>query len=141
MKKSIILFSFMLCFLAGRTQSNGVPDTLVHLQSLVANKAQYVGKPFSMLKADLLLDIKYFFSVSSIPHRKDLEIYTYFAFYYPSNRNELYLTYPRFEIKWLHPLNADQSFILWKNNNGGGWTNAVANFYQHGIIADIKIEE
>ena len=43
-----------------KAQTYGVPDTLAYLLSIVSNKAQYIGQPFSVLKNNLQIQIKYF---------------------------------------------------------------------------------
>ena len=48
----------------------------------------------------------------------------------------MYLTYPYLRITWMSLLNANQSQTLYKNNDGGGWSSAVAAFYANGIITD-----
>lgn len=124
-----------------KAQSTGVPDTLAYLQTIVANKANYIGQPFSVLKSHLQIELKYFHPRRGIVHDTNKETSTHFSFYFPQSADEMYLTYPCLVIYWQTPLNANQSFSLYNTNNGGGWTAAVANFYANGIIADIKVRE
>lgn len=119
----------------------GVPDTLAYLQSIVANKTQFIGQPFSVLRDSLKIQIKFFSIGRGIWYNTSKETSTDFAFYFPQTADEIYLTYPFLKIYWQTPLNANQSDTLWNNNNGGGWSAAVASFYASGIIADIKVRE
>ena len=59
MKKIIIILFFVLIAFAknAKAQTSGVPDTLAYLQSIVANKAQYIGQPFSVLKNSLKFNL------------------------------------------------------------------------------------
>lgn len=117
-----------------------MPDTLAYLQTIVANKAQYIGQPFSVLLNNLQIQIKYFSPFASIHHNKSKETSTLFSFYFPLSVADHYLSYPRLEIYWQPYLNAIQSNILFDNNNGG-WVPTVVSYYTSGIIADIQILE
>lgn len=144
MKKILIIlfvtFSSTLLTKAD-AQTYGVPDTLAYLQSIVVNKAQFIGQPFSVLRDSLEIQIKYFHPRRGIVHNVSKETSTRFGFYFPVVANDMYLTYPSLEIYWQPHLNATQSDILWESNNGGAWSTAVANFYANGIITDIKVVE
>ncbi len=138
MKKTIIVLSFFLFTHVATTKAQ-VPDTLAYLQNIVNNKSTYVGMPFSTLMNNLQIQIKFFSPFPSLPYDKTKETSTDFGFYLSTSNEDYYLTYPRLEIYWQTPLNANQSYIIWNNNNGGGWAaNAIA-FYNSAIIADIKI--
>lgn len=89
----------------------------------------------------LKIQIKHFWPNRSIVYDITKEPSTQFSFYFPQSADEAYLTYPCLEIYWQTPLNASQSDVLWKSNNGGGWSSAVAVFYASAIISDIKIRE
>jgi hypothetical protein len=136
----IITFSSVLSTKAD-AQPYGVPDTLAYLQSIVANKAQFVGQPFSVLQDSLKIQIKFFSPFARIPHDKTKETSTSFSFYFPQTAEEIYLTYPALEIYWQPYLNANQSHSLYNFNDGGSWSTSVADFYANAIIADIKIVE
>jgi hypothetical protein len=118
-----------------------VPDTLAHLQTIVANKAFYIGKPFSVLGDSLKIQIKFFSPFASIHYAIAKETSTFFGFYFPQNEEEMYLTYPGLEIDWQPYLNATQSRIHYTANNGGGWSNVMADYYSKGMISDIRILE
>jgi hypothetical protein len=143
--KKIFFILILLTILHSKSvnaQVNGVPDTLAYLQTILANKAQYVGQPFSVLYNSLQLQVKFFSPFASIPYAKNKETSTSFSFYFPvDSHDDFYLTYPKLEVCWQIPLNANQSDILWQSNNGGGWSTVVSNFYANGIIADIKVRE
>ncbi len=51
----LIILLFVLTAFAkdAKSQTSGVPDTLAYLQSIVANKTQFIGQPFSVLKSSL----------------------------------------------------------------------------------------
>ena len=66
---------------------------------------------------------------------------TSFAFYFPQNADDMYLTYPCLEIYWQNPLNANQAFSIYNTNNGGGWSATVYNFYKDAIIKDVRVRE
>ena len=121
-----------------KAQSGGVSDTLAYLQTILTNKSQFIGQPFSSLLDTLQIQIKYFSSNTRV-HDKSKETDTHFGFRFPQNADEIYLTYPGLEISWAPYLDANQSDILWENNNGGGWSSAAANFYNNSIIADIRL--
>ncbi len=54
----IILFFVLTGFIKNvNAQTTGVPDTLAYLQSIAANKSQYIGQPFSKLMDRLTLPI------------------------------------------------------------------------------------
>ncbi len=145
MKKILIIlfvtFSSMLMTKV-KAQNYGVPDTLAYLQSIVTNKAQFIGRPFSKLQDSLKIQIKFFSPFARIHHDKTKETSTSFSFYFPQDGlDDFYLTYPSLEIYWHPYLNATQSDILWEDTNGGGWSTSVINFYANGIISDIKVRD
>ncbi len=142
MKKILLILAIILANTENAKAQTGVPDTLAYLQSVVDNKAQYIGQPFSTLLNNLQVQIKYFHPRRHIIYDISKETSTRFAFYFPQDGlDDYYLTYPSLEISWQTSLNANQSDIFWNNSDGGGWTTAVANFYSSGIIADIKIRD
>lgn len=109
------------------------------MQTIIANKSQYIGQPFSTLLSNLQIQVKYFHLRRGIIHNISKETSTRFSFYFPQTSNEMYLTYPSLEIYWQIPLNANQSDSIWETNNGGGWNSTVSAFYANAIIADIKL--
>ena len=140
--KQILIIILLSVSIAKETQAQvGVPDTLAYLQTIVANKSQYIGQPFSILLNNLQIQVKFFSPFASLPYNKYKETSTSFAFYFPQSTDDYYFSYPRLRVSWQSYLDANQSDILWKNNNGGGWTTAVANFYANAIISDIQIRE
>ncbi len=143
MRKNIIISLGLILVTVAKTnaQGSGVPDTLAYLQSIVANKTHFVGQPFSKLFDSLQIQIKFFNPFAGIHHDKNKETSSSFAFYFPQTPDEIYLTYPSLEIYWQPYLNASQSDTLYSQNNGGGWSTAVYNFYKNAIIADIQVRE
>lgn len=141
MKKIFVILLFLTTLVFSKENKAQVPDTAAYLQSLVSSKAQFVGQPFSVLMDSLKIQIKYFSPFGAIPHDKNKETSTSFSFIFPQTEDDLYLTYPKLEIYWQSYLNAIQSWELYKNNSGGGWSSAVAAFYANGIVVDIKIRD
>ena len=116
-------------------------DTLAYLKSIVSNKANYVGRPFSTLLTDLQIQIKFFSPFAGKSQDKSKETSATFSFYFPQSVDEIYLTYPCISITWSPYLNADISRGLYKKYNGGGWQQEVIDFYSSAIIADIEVVE
>lgn len=142
MKKIITTLFFTACLISVlNTRAANTKDTLSYLQSIVANKANYIGQPFSVLLNNLQIQIKHFSPIAIIQEDKNKETATFFSFYFPQSAEEIYLTYPCLRISWQTSLNAATSRSLYKTNNGGGWTQAVVDFYKNAIIKDIDIFE
>ncbi len=142
MKKILIILVIVIANTKNiDAQTYGVPDTLTYLQNIVANKTQFIGHSFSTLYNSLQIQIKFFSPFASIAHDMTKETSTSFSFYFPQSEDEMYLSYPKLRISWQPYLDIGQSLILYKNNNGGGWSITVANFYANAIIADIQIRE
>ena len=74
------------------------------------------------------IQIKHFSGNADIVYDISKETSTSFGWYFPQNSDEMYLTYPRLRISWHIPLDARQSDILYRSNNGGSWTSAAADF-------------
>jgi len=142
MKKVILAILFVICLSKVTNAHVGATnDTLTYLQSIVANKANYIGKPFSTLLNNLQIQIKHFSPIANISYDKSKETATFFSFYFPQSANEIYLTYPCLRISWEPYLNATNSSYLFSKYNGGGWTQEVIDFYKNAIIKDIDIFE
>jgi hypothetical protein len=144
MKKIIAILIIILCsgnmaFAAGTIKPK--TDTLAYLKSIVANKANYVGRPFSALLTDLQIQIKYFCPIGGLSQDKSKETHSMFSFYFPQSVEEIYLSYPYLSITWSPYLNADISHGLYKKYDGGGWQQEVIDFYSSAIIADIIVIE
>jgi hypothetical protein len=143
MKKIFIILTLvtLLSVKHANAQTTGVTDTLAYLQNIVAHKSQFIGQSFSVLLDSLQIQIKFFSPFASIPHSKNKETSTSFAFFFPVTENDLYLAYPMLDISWQPYLNATQSSTLYTQYDGGGWAPEVAMFYGSGIIADIQVRE
>jgi hypothetical protein len=142
MKAALIGLLFITCFLPVlHAQSVNVQkiDTFGYLRTIVAHKANYIGKPFSTLLNDLQIQIKRFAPIGSIPSDTTRETSTSFSFYFPQSAAEYELTFPKLNISWEPYLNATASRYLFRKNNGGGWTQEVINFYSTAIIKDMDI--
>lgn len=140
MKKIIIalLFTVFLSKASNATVAEA-PDTLTYLQSIISNKANYIGKPFSTLLNDLQIQIKFFSPFASLHHDMTKETSTTFSFYFPQTADDLYLTFPKLKILWNPYLNANTSNYLYSKYNGGGWTQEVIDFYKTAVIKDMDI--
>jgi len=118
MKKIILIpILYISIFKNANSQTVPVTDTLAYLQTIVTNKANYIGHPFSTLANSLQIQIKSFFPFASLPYDKTKETSTDFSFYFPLNVDELYLTYPYLVIYWQPFLNTNQSNIIQQTND------------------------
>jgi hypothetical protein len=143
MKKILIA---LFCIIAidqkdGNAQIPLVNDTLDYLETIVNRKAEFIGRPFSVLKDSLQFQIRYFHPREGIVYDITKETSTKIAFYFPQVADDMYLTYPSLEIYWQTALNATQSNELYRQTDGGGWSSTVAAFYSNAIIKDIKLRE
>lgn len=139
--KKIIYLLFIVSILSIReVNAQSVPDTLAYLQTIVANKSQFIGQPFSVLKNSLQIQIKYFQPFAAINHYKNRETSTSFAFYFPNNADELYLTFPKIEVYWEPYLNIVESLGIAQGNRGV-WSPAAEDFYANGVIRDIRLRD
>ncbi len=138
----VIFFIFTLSLINNKViaQTTGVSDTLAYLQTIVANKSQYIGQPFSVLLGNLQVSIKYFTPFGSLSQDITKETSTEFSFYFPQTASGIYLTYPSLRISWepyLDNINAHSLF----NQYNGGWFSPVLLHYSTAVIADIQIRE
>ncbi len=140
-KLCLIIFIYLLTNNIVKSQVTNERDTLGYLKTIESNKANYIGKPFSVLLKDLKFQIKFFSPFASLPYDKTKETSTSFSFYFPLTEHEIYLTYPCLEIYWLTPMNATQSTSMYSIYRSVGWNDEIASFYKTGIIADIKVIE
>ena len=141
MKKTILIL-ILSSAIFGNAGAQATPgtDTLGYLQNIVSNKANYIGHPFSTLQSNMQIQIKHFWPNASLSYDRTKETSTQFAFYFPQNAEEIYLTYPCLEISWQPYLNKSESNITRQSNNHRGqWNSAAASLYANCIIADIKV--
>jgi hypothetical protein len=122
-------------------QNYGVPDTVAYLQSIVANKALFIGKPFSILRDSLKIEIRKFNPISEISYDTRKETSTAFSFYFPQTVNDFNLSFPKLIVSWVPYLDANRSRINYNTSNGGGWSTAIADYYKTGIVSDIRVLE
>lgn len=139
--KIIIIVLFIFVTSTSPKAQMGVTDTLVYLKSIVQNKAQYIGQPFSKLKDSLQIEIKFYFPFASLPYDKIKETSTAFAFCFPPTEEEIYLTYPHLEIYWQTHVDAYQSRTLRSQYRTVGWNTIISDHYSANLIADIKVRE
>ena len=139
MKKKIIssLIILMLFVSKSDAQPAGVPDTLAYLQTIVANKAQFIGQPFSVLLSHLQVQVKYFSPFGKIHHQKDKETSTGFGFYCPNAPNEAYKIFPLLSVSWYPYLSITTSDSL--RTLYGCWASPISTYYSQAIVSDIHI--
>jgi hypothetical protein len=114
-KVCLIIFIYLFTNTIVKSQVTNVLDTLGYLKTIESNKANYIGKPFSVLLKDLKIQINYFSPFASLPYDKTKETSTSFCFYFPLTEHEIYLIYPCLEIYWITNMNATQSISLHRN--------------------------
>lgn len=146
MKRIITILLLIICFgSVSNVRASAVPDninkidTLLYLKGIVGNKANYIGKPFSVLLNDLQIQIKRFSPISGLSRDISKETETLFSFYFPQSIDEFHLTRPCLRVSWQPYLNATTSTNLFVKHNGGGWVQEVIDFYANAIIEDIDI--
>lgn len=140
MKRIIFIFLITISVFAGDTKAQAVPDTLAYLQTIVNNKGNYVGQPFSVLLNQMPIQIKYFIPLPGSSCNRYKECVTSFSFYFPQNSEQKNLTYPRLDISWQTPNNQSQSLSLYFQLNGA-FDPIVSSYYSSGLISDIKLRE
>ena len=128
----------VISFSKADAQTTSVPDTLAYLQTIVANKAQYIGQPLSLLLNHLQIEVKEFGPIGGIHHQKDKETSTSFGFYCPIGSNDLYKLSPALRVYWNPYLNKSSSMWLF-SQFGGCWAPQVYNHYANEIVRDIDI--
>ena len=115
MKKILIVLSLLLIICAYANAQ--VPDTSAYLQQIVANKSTYIGKPFSTLEKDLIINIQYFSPFADITYDTNKETSTLFRFIKPQTDEDF--SGPILEILWDPYLEISKSETLWNKNDGG----------------------
>lgn len=142
MKKKIfsLFIVLTLFFSKANAQTIGVPDTLAYLQTIIANKAQYIGQPLSLLLNNLQIEIKHFSPFGGIHHQKDKETSTSFGFYCPTGANDRYRLFPALDISWNPYLNKVNSMSFY-SLFGGCFSPQVYSHYANEIVRDIDIIE
>ena len=142
MKNIIVALFFTFSALTNDAKAQTVPpisDTLTYLQSIVNNKAYFIGHPFSVLMDSLQIQIKFFSPFAKIHHDNNKETSTSFSFYFPITHEEMYLTYPKLEVFWQPYLNINQSLIFYNQFRSVGWNPTIKSHYSSGIITDIRV--
>jgi hypothetical protein len=141
MKKALLILVLFFACKNTTAIAQGVPDTLQYLKTIVQNKSQYIGQPFSKLLADLKIGIIYFnYNIRPVPYDRSKERSSAFSFYFPARNEDFNLAYPFLEIIWKEPLNALRSGSIY-DQSGGRFSSEARLFYLSGIIEDIKILE
>ena len=114
---------------------NAQIDTLNYLKQFEANKAQYIGKPFSTLLKDMTqIQPKFVFSHSSFQKKND-KIFTNFKF----NSLDIYKSSAIIlSIDWQTPIPTKDTNYF-QNKNKCVFTDDEKSFYGNKIIKDIKV--
>ena len=139
--KKVLLILVVFLHAKAQLRAQGVPDTLQYLKTIVQNRSQYIGQPFSKLLKDLEINIQYFSPDGGIWHDRSKETSTSFSFYFPTRAEDINLAYPFLKIIWKDPLNALQSGSIYDQSDRGRFSSEARLFYLSGIIEDIKILE
>ena len=141
MKKQIIISAVIGVFFLFSSrilwaQQQTWKDTLNHLQQIVVSKANYIGKPFSVLEGDLKFKIKSFSPFGAGNRYEE----TSTTFYFIPIRKHKDFSYPRLRIFWIHPLDMRISDSLYSKDtkNLGAWNKETGAFYSSAIISDIR---
>ncbi|MFD2575279.1 hypothetical protein ACFSPU_02975 [Haoranjiania flava] len=123
--KKILIILMVLFITKGINAKTGVPDTLAYLNQIKANKAYYIGKPFSVLLDSLRPSIIFFSPISWNSAYKDKETSTKFYFIKPEYMED-FGSY-NFEIKWVTPLNRTSSDQIFSSGQyAGQWRTGAA---------------
>ena len=139
--KKVLLILVVFLHAKAQLRAQGVPDTLQYLKTIVQNRSQYIGQPFSKLLKALEINIQYFSPDGGIWHDRSKETSTSFSFYFPTRAEDINLAYPFLKIIWKDPLNALQSGSIYDQSDRGRFSSEARLFYLSGIIEDIKILE
>jgi len=147
MKKLLILF-FLTTLLSinksfSQSYQTHVSDTLNYLHYIVANKQQFIGQPFSVLKDSLKINIKYFSPFGAYHYDQSKETDTRIAFNYIENLEDFYLTYPSLNITWVQPLDLVLAHQIRQSfrTSGTAWGTRAYQHYATAIIKDINLVE
>ncbi|WP_447641021.1 MULTISPECIES: hypothetical protein [Chitinophagaceae] len=98
MKRIFIATVMLLISIIYNQLKAQVADTAAYLKQIVAQKSQYIGKPFSTLARDLKIQIKYFTPYADIHYDISKETGTSMRFIVPNTAEDFSL--PRIIISW-----------------------------------------
>lgn len=133
----VVLFLVCICsFSAAQAQTTPITDTVAYLKSIEARKAEFIGKPFSVLLKELKLPIIGFSPIGGKHSDKSAETGTIFDFYTddPQESEDETLL----DILWQTPLNKEKSSkIAGKTQPRGKWNAEALENYKDAIIRDI----
>jgi len=119
-----------------QAQTTPITDTVAYLKSIEARKAEFIGKPFSVLLNELKLPILCFGPVGSIPYDRSKETSTIIDFF--TDNHEEVEDETMLIIYWQTPLNQFRSSkIADKTTPRGKWTDEAKDNYKNAIIDDI----
>jgi len=137
MKQFIILLLISTCvFNTTQAQTTPITDTVAYLKSIEARKAEFIGKPFSVLLNELKLPILGFGPIGGRPYDRSAETNTVFDFY--TDDKEESESETKLSIYWKTPLDANKSAPIWnKTTPRGKWNSEALENYKDAIIRDI----
>jgi len=136
-RKPTLLFTFFLLFscIQAQTIFNNDLDRTEYLKTFEINKSKYIGKPFSVLLADIkLLQPKTCFSRSAFTNKYE-RIFTRFFFV---EKSQIRQSSPVLSLDWQTPIPIAETNLLEKKNNYS-FTSDEKTFYESKIIKDIKV--
>jgi len=117
---------------------NNEEDTLAYLKTFKARKAEYIGKPFSVLLADLKIPIKAFSPIGGIFTDRSKEDATAFFFKVPTTFDDF--SSGKIVIYWQECFNINISDIIYnKSEEGGIWLPEDMQYYKNVIIGDMWV--
>jgi hypothetical protein len=135
-KYRIIILLFLLSFNAkASAQTN---DTLIYLNHIISTKSTYIGKPFSFLVDSLHWPIKMFDISTYRSGDANKESSILIGFYYTNSPDSIDLSFPRLEVIWEVPNDANSTWNLFRTYLGA-WNNIIQVFYSKCIIRDLDI--
>jgi len=147
MKKIILIIAWALSTNAYSQEKEGkdteknvimAVDTLSAVKKFETYKSQYIGKPFSVLLADLGAIQPRLVMPGSGQALNDLSLspLTYFIF---AGRSDMYsYDVPIMRITWKDPLSWDE-VVKYRLKNDAKFTTEEKNYYSSKIVADIEV--
>jgi len=81
MRQTIGILIIAVISLSKANAQTNIPDTLAYMKTIVANKNQFIGKPFSVLLDSLKIQIKFFSPCTDITSNIYKETSTRYSFF------------------------------------------------------------
>jgi len=134
--KKVLIIIISVFILHSTCLKAQVADTGVYIQQILANKSNYIGKPFSVLEKSLSIKVKQFNPFADIHWDQTKETSTFMGFINPVTDEDF--SFPGLVIYWQPYLNHKRADSLYAKTDGGSWTPEVSSFYSAGVINDIS---